>query len=232
MNSQDVKKDKRPLVISLIGMSCSGKSRWSKKLAERGFERICCDDLIEKELATELKKHEVHGIQDVANWMGYPYEERFPRNQSLYLNAEIKIMKRILEKLKKGVKKNTVIDTTGSVIYTGEKILKDLKKYSLIIYMETPASMLPEMFRRFIEKPKPVLWKEIFSKCKNETNEDALARCYPKLLHYRRGLYKKYSDVILRYEIRRAEDFTEEKFIQFAEKGMRRKYLGNTKKCS
>lgn len=225
ISNKKVSDKEKPLVISLIGMSCSGKSRWSKKLAEKGFDRFCCDDLIEKELAKELKKCGACGIKDVANWMGHPYEERSPKNQQLYLDAEIKIMKKILEKLKKGVKKNTVIDTTGSVIYTGEKILKDLRKYSLIIYMETPASMLPEMFRRFIEKPKPVVWGNIFSKKKNETNEKALVRCYPKLLHYRRGLYKKYSDVILKYAIRRAEYFTEEKFIQFAEKAMERKKL-------
>lgn len=220
IGNKKVDKKKKPLVISLVGMSCSGKSRWSKKLAESGFDRICCDDLIEKVLAKELKKCGACGIEDVANWMGHPYEERSPRNQQMYLDAEIKIMKKILEKLKKGVKRNTVIDTTGSVIYTGDKILKELRKYSLVIYMETPASMLPEMFRRFIEKPKPVFWGDKFSKCEDETEEQALVRCYPKLLHYRRGLYKKNSDVILRYAIRRAEDFTEEKFIQFAEKAM------------
>lgn len=208
------------LVVSLIGMSCSGKSRWSKKLAEKGFDRICCDDLIEKYLSSELVKYKVHGIQDVAYWMGHPFEKRFKKNQKLYLNAESEVMKKILEKLKKGVKKNTVIDTTGSLIYAGNSILNKLRKYSLVIYLETPASMLPEMLERFVKKPRPLIWKNMFYKRQNETNEKALFRCYAKLLSYRRDLYKKNAEVVLKSRIRRAPDFTEEKFIKFIENSL------------
>lgn len=211
-------ENKQIIVISLIGMSCSGKSRWSKKLAEKGFDRICCDDLIEKYLSAEFKKIKAHGIQDVALWMGHPFEKHFQKNQALYLDAEKKAMKKILEKLKKGVKKDTVVDTTGSLIYAGNSIMKELRKYSLVIYLETPVSMLPEMLRRFIKKPRPLVWKNMFVRRKGETNEQALIRCYPKLLRYRRKIYKDNAEVILKEKVRRAPDFTEEKFIEFARK--------------
>lgn len=214
---------RQPLVITLIGMSGSGKSRWSKKLAEKGFRRICCDDLIEKDLTSELKKHGAKGIQDVARWMGHPYEERFERNQAMYLNSEIRNMRKIVDQLKRGIGEDIIIDTTGSVIYTGDLVIKELKKVSLIIYLETPMSALPEMLRIFMEKPKPVIWKNMFRKNKNETDEEALKRCYPKLLRQRIELYKKYADAILSYKARRSPGFTADSFIRFAERALKKK---------
>lgn len=199
-------------------MSGSGKSRWSKKLAEKGFQRICCDDLIEKDLSSELEKHGVRGIQDVARWMGYPYEKQFKRNQAMYFKSEAKIMKKVIKCLKNGIKRSTVVDTTGSVIYSGGRAMKELKKYSLVIYLETPMSALPEMLRIFMEKPKPVIWRNMFQKNKNETNKEALRRCYPKLLRERVTLYKKYADTVLRYKIRRHTGFTVDDLIKFAQK--------------
>jgi len=210
---------RKPLVITLVGMSGSGKSCWSKKLAKRGFRRICLDDLIEKDLSSELEKYGAKGIQDVARWMGLPYEGRFERNQAMYLNSEIRNMRKIIDRLKRGVEEDTVIDTTGSVIYTGNSIRKSLKRYSLVIYMETPMSALWEMLRIFMEKPKPVIWKNMFRKNKNETDEQALRQCYPKLLRQRIKLYKKYADVIMRYRLKNRPAFAVDDFIRFVKKG-------------
>lgn len=204
-------------------MSGSGKSRWSKKLAELGFYRICCDDLIEKDLFPELKKHGFKGIEDVARWLGQPYEECFEKNQSLFLESETRVMKKVISELKKGFNRNTVVDATGSVIYTGDDIIKSLKKYSLVIYLETPKSVLEEMLEIFVRKPKPVIWGNAFSRKKGETNKKALERSYSKLLHRRSRLYKKYADTTLSYEIRRHPDFTIDDFIRFSEKEAKKK---------
>jgi len=155
--------------------------------------------------------------------MGYPYEKQFKRNQAVYAKMEAKKMKEVIRHLKKGVKKNTVIDTTGSVVYTGSKIMKDLKKYSLVIYLETPASVLPEMLRIFMEKPKPVIWRKMFKKNKNETNTEALQRCYPKLLRERVKLYRKYADVILYYKTRKYPNFTVSDFVEIIKKTKKEK---------
>ena len=68
-------------------MSGSGKSYWSKKLQAKGFKRFCCDDLIEKKLENELKKLGYSGIQDVAKWMGQPFDTQYLRSSKEYLNA-------------------------------------------------------------------------------------------------------------------------------------------------
>lgn len=216
---------KTPIVISLVGMSGSGKSRWSKKLAEKGFRRICCDDLIEKDLAVEMKENGVEGIHGVARWMGHPYEEQFKRNQEMYLNSEIRNMRKIIDQLKRGVSENTVIDTTGSVIYTGSEIMKALQKNSLVVYLETPMSALSEMLRVFMEHPKPVIWRKMFSQKKGEETQEALRRCYPRLLKERMVLYKKYSDVMLSYKTKKRPGFNVDSFIRFVEKAGKKKEL-------
>lgn len=217
--------EKKPLVISLIGMSGRGKSYWSKKLAKYGFRRICCDDLIEQDLAVELKKHGVSGINDMAHWMGHPYEKRFKRNQLLYLNSEIRNMIKIIDQLKQFPNENIVIDTTGSVIYTGNSIMKSLKKYSLVIHLETPMAIIPRMLKKFIEDPKPVIWQNMFRKHKNETNEEALHRCYLRLLDQRIKLYDKYADVVLKHKLTGDNNFTTKNFIGFVENADKKKRI-------
>ncbi|MEK7623365.1 MAG: hypothetical protein AAB408_01700 [Patescibacteria group bacterium] len=69
------------LVLTLIGMSNVGKSFWSQKLADVGFSRYCCDDLIETKLAPQLLAQGYKGIADVAAWLGLPYEPQFKKHQ-------------------------------------------------------------------------------------------------------------------------------------------------------
>ena len=55
--------------LSLIGMSGSGKSHWSKKLTAYGFKAFHCDDLIEELLTEDLLGAD--GIPlSVGEWMG------------------------------------------------------------------------------------------------------------------------------------------------------------------
>src|ERR1039457_799049 len=107
--------------ISLIGMSGSGKSYWSKQLEKKGFKRFGCDDMIEKKLHIDLNRLGLNGIHDVAKWMGYPYEKKYKTANKKYLDLEKQIMREILYFLKNEAKtdENIVIDTTGSVIYSG-----------------------------------------------------------------------------------------------------------------
>ena len=127
--------------VTLIGMSNAGKSYWSEKLEkEKGYKRICCDDLIEERLKPILKKGGYSGIKDVSKWMGQPYDEQYKKNSSQYLDCEISVMKdavKLLETIQND-NKNIVIDTTGSVIYVNRKVLSKLAQISKVIYIETP----------------------------------------------------------------------------------------------
>ena len=47
--------------LALVGMSGSGKTFWTKKLAAAGWRSVCCDDLIEQRLAQRLAAGGLHG---------------------------------------------------------------------------------------------------------------------------------------------------------------------------
>jgi hypothetical protein len=180
-------------------MSGIGKSYWSSKLVERGFKRFCCDDLIAKKLAPELKRPD-GAIMSMGAWMGFPFESDYAKRQAQYLNYEIEVMNEILAYLetRRGeFDENIVIDTTGSVIYTGQDILNKLDSYTKIVYLNAPPSVQEQMRLAYVTNPAPVLWGDKFNRRPGESNEAALARCYPELLAYRSELYQQWRDVAI-----------------------------------
>lgn len=194
--------------ISLIGMSGSGKSYWSKKLESKGFKRFCCDDLIEEELGRELTALGYSGIQDVAKWMGQPYERQYKKNSKRYLELESEVMQEILAYLEKATdNEDIIVDTTGSVIYMEEDILKRLAEESKLLYFHTPSFVRKHMYEEYMKNPKPVIWGKIFSKQKGENNMESLQRNYPKLLEFRVKKYKEVSEIIFDYHMLRHDSF-------------------------
>jgi shikimate kinase len=196
--------------ISLIGMAGSGKSYWSKKLAHHGFRRFCCDDLIAAKLAPDLTR--LDGTKmNMGKWMGFPYERHYKKRESTYLSYEIEVLIEILEYLeshKNSPKENIVIDTTGSVIYAGDEILQKLGQYTTVIYLLTPPEVQDKLLNAYISKPHPMLWRDLFTKKPDETNQEALARCYPQLLSARQRLYARYADAEIDYYRRNEKGFT------------------------
>lgn len=201
--------------ISLIGMSGSGKSHWSKQLEQKGFIRFGCDDLIEQKLQKELKPLGYSGINDVSKWMGQPYEEKYFQNNKKYLELEKETMLEIFTQLGSLPRStNVIIDTTGSIIYTGKKIMQTLARLTKIVFLEIPESRKKEMYEFYLRDPKPVIWGNIFKKRAKESDTEALCRCYPKLLEYRTKKYKKYAALILDSSILIEPAVTAKKFIE------------------
>ncbi|RLB25388.1 MAG: hypothetical protein DRG66_08060 [Deltaproteobacteria bacterium] len=201
--------------ISLIGMARSGKSYWSIKLAKHGFRRFCCDDLIAAKLGSNLTRPDGTTIE-MGEWMGFPYEHHYKKRESIYLTYEIEVLIEILgylESPKNNPEENIVVDTTGSVIYTGEEILRKLCRYTTVVYLPTPPEVQEQLLKAYISKPHPMLWKDSFSKEPSETNEDALARCYPRLLFARERLYDRYADVKIGYYRRNEKGFRVSDFL-------------------
>lgn len=208
------------MVITFIGLSGCGKSYLSERLAEeRGFKNICCDDLIETKLSEYLKAGGYENIEGVAKWMGLPYEASFKNNQKLYLQKEKEVMHEVLTMLGDdgwGLKQDYVIDTTGSVIYLDEEILKGLKQRSRIIYLGIPDSELEFMFEQYLKEPKPVIWNDVFKPMPGESDTEALRRCYPLLIRERTERYYKYADVTLIIDRNNRDKFSTKKILQLA----------------
>lgn len=207
--------------ISLIGMSNSGKSYWSKKLEKNGFIRLCCDDYIEEKLGSKLRKLGYRGIADVSKWLGQPYDKRYQSNSKIYLDYEKESIIKFIDQIRIDyINRNIIIDTTGSVIYTGSDILKQLKGNTKVVYLETPQKVQDEMYKSYIKEPKPVLWRKSFYKLNDEDDLSALKRCYPEFLKYRTKKYKSLADISLDYYLLRDKNFDIKKFIKLLEVGI------------
>jgi len=196
-------------------MSGGGKSYWSQKLERQGFVRYCCDDLIEEKLAPRLVRPDGTRM-DMGKWMGLPFEQDYRERAALYLEYEKEVMHWILDKVSGQGNRNSeniVIDTTGSVIYTGKEIMEGLRRQTCVVHLATPAEIQDKMLSAFLENPGPMLWMDTYDRKEGESDLDALRRCYPLLLTDRERLYSQYADVTIDYHTRRRTDFSASDFL-------------------
>ncbi|MDF1512841.1 MAG: hypothetical protein P1S60_03420 [Anaerolineae bacterium] len=199
--------------IVLIGFSGTGKSHWSKLLADvYGYHHICCDDLIEVKLQAYLPSG-ASGINAVADWMGQPYDCRFSQNEARYLQCEKKVLQEIFANPTDSYPARTILDTTGSVIYTGHQLTQQLRYFGKVIYLEVTPAVLDGMFREYIGNPKPVIWGNSFVQFEGEKPVDALRRCYPELLGYRQQRYEQLAEISLGYELTHSIGFGPKEFL-------------------
>jgi hypothetical protein len=200
--------------LSLIGMAGSGKSHWSKKLARRGFRRFCCDDLIEGKLAHELKTSDGTPLP-LGQWMGFPWEPTYGDREARYLSHEKEVLSEIIGYLKtqRSKHRNVVVDTTGSVIYAPEELLSQLGRLTVMVYLPVPADFRVSLLEAYRSRPHPLVWHGLFTREPGETKEEALTRCYPKLISSREQRYELYADVRVDFHLRRDKGFTVDQFL-------------------
>ena len=183
--------------IVFLGMSGTGKTHWSKVLAERfNIPRIEIDEVIgnSKEIM-ELIKH-IPGkdhAERMGKYFGMPWEEGFREKEAHFLEIEKKILSRDLPP-------GAVIDLTGSSIYHEEEMRK-IADNALVIVLETSPEAKKEMLHIYLSNPKPVCWNGTFEKKEGESDKEALERCYPLLLKHREELYSRYANVKLEYNV-------------------------------
>ena len=175
--------------LALVGMSGVGKSHWGKRLEGRGWQRFDCDTEIAKLGAMvdlDGKSSPVHAI---GAWMGMPWSEGYRARETRYLTLERDVTLQAIELAKKS-QAPLVIDCTGSVIYLGKEVLEALRSAAHVVHIEAPPSLHRTLLQRYTRKPKPIVWKDAFRPQPGETNDQALARCYPKLLQFREERYR------------------------------------------
>jgi len=202
--------------ISLIGMSGCGKSYWTKKLAGSGFRAFYCDDMIEDGLAPELMKPD-GGRMEVGEWMRFPFDPGYQSRESRYLSLEKAVLDEFLCRIGNPVDRSLdelVIDTTGSVVYVGDKILEKLRKTTTVVHLETPPDIREQMLNLYMANRRPVLWRGYFNKAPHETNDAALVRCYADLIDDREKLYEKWSDVTVGYPVHSRNELSPEEFLE------------------
>lgn len=183
------RREARPLRLALIGMSGAGKTFWTRRIAETAVPAISCDDVIEEKLAPRLAAGGFAGINGVAAWMGWPDSPTYAEREAQYLAEEIATLDEILSGLEKDSQKSLVLDTTGSVIYTGNHLLMRLRKLMKVVYLAASDAEQQLLIERYLGDPKPVLWRGAFVAKSGETPRETVARCYPNLIAARRQGY-------------------------------------------
>ena len=205
--------------ISLIGMSGSGKSTWSGRLVKNGFKAFHCDDLIARKLSGELKNPDGTHME-VGEWMGFPHQPSYTEREERYLYFEKSVLAEILDEIE-GMNKSAdgrmVIDTTGSVIYTGAELLQSLRRMTRVVHLAVPPEVQNLMLDAYLTNKRPVLWRNYFNEESDESYDEALARCYPKLLSGREKLYTQHADVTIDYYEHSRDDFYVTDFLNRVE---------------
>lgn len=199
--------------LSLIGMSGAGKSYWARQLEKNGWKRYSCDDHIESALKKNLHILENQGTQGLAGWMGKPYEMQYAQTSKKYLALENHVMHDILNDIETHTNENIVIDTTGSIIYTDPMIQQRLKNATNVLYLLTPKTAVQQLYDQYVQDPKPLIWGNAYQKRQDESDEEALLRCYKNLLLYRIEKYQELAYFSIRYDVLREKDFSVESFI-------------------
>jgi shikimate kinase len=174
-------------------MSGAGKSHWAQKLAGAGFRVISVDDQIEGKLASELAAGGYHGIGGVAAWMGWPGDPAYRAHEKKYLDCEVASMGEALDEIQSSEGEGAILDTTGSVVYTGEEICRRMQSLTNVVYLEASNAEEELLISRYLSDPKPVLWGDQFEQRPGESTKAAIARCYPQLIAHRKKLYERYA---------------------------------------
>jgi hypothetical protein len=185
--------------LAFIGMSGTGKTFWSRRLAQAGHRIVSCDDLIGRRLAEHLPNGERAGINDLAAWMGWPGPDNphYAAREAQYLAEEIGALDDVLSDVERAPHEALVLDTTGSVIYTGNNLLLRMRRRMTVVYFAASQAEEQLLIERYLSDPKPVLWRGAFQWRAGETPHDTVARCYPALIAARRQSYEALAHVTL-----------------------------------
>ncbi len=181
--------------IALIGMSGTGKSYWSHRLARTGFERLGCDDHIGRELTRQLELGDA-SIETIGQWMGFPYDGGFAEREARYLELEHRVLSGFLNTLDQRHNPDApsfVIDTTGSVIYLADPLLERLRRAAVVVYLAAAPDKRQQLLSAYRNNPRPVVWQGHYRRNPGENATAALARCYMQLLADRDGRYRRWA---------------------------------------
>ncbi len=175
------------LRLAFIGMSNIGKSYTAGRLAKRlDFKLIEIDKLIWEELG--------HSDMDAfATWQGQPYSDGYAEREKESIRLETKATIKAIA-MGNG---NIILDTPGSVIYTGQATLAALKKTHFIVYIAASDERMESLVQDYFETPKPLIWRDLFHQEIGQSPDDAILSSYPKLLADRSKQYESIADQTL-----------------------------------
>jgi len=175
------------LKVAFIGMSNIGKSYTAMRLATQyDFSLIEVDKIIWENLG--------HNSMDAfAQWQGHPYTKGYAEREKHSIALETEATRKALSTNKR----NPIIDTTGSVIYTDNEVLEALQSEYYVVYIEAMADHIERLKVQYFKHPKPLVWAGHYEKLDGKTKTESILECYPKLLTSRGKAYAKHANLTL-----------------------------------
>src|SRR5207245_10949924 len=138
-----------------------------------------------------------------------------------YLAVEIRTLDEVLTALEKQPQQSLVLDTTGSVIYAGNNLLMRLRRQMTIVYLAASAAEQQLLIERYLNDPKPVLWRGAFQPKTGEKPRDTVGRCYPALMSARRQSYEALTHCTLQVAALRDGTLDAAAFLKMIQEKMR-----------
>lgn len=176
--------DARDLKIALIGMSNIGKSMTAKRLAKAfDFQLIDIDSEIQKRLGQD-------SMEDFAGWQGQPYEPGYKDREKQSLALETDAMLAAMQQ----TSGNVILDTAGSVIYTSDAALRQLKDTYFVVHIAADRADIKRLQDIYFTSPKPLVWADHYQERPNLSHIENIQKCYPELLKSRAKLYAALAD--------------------------------------
>jgi shikimate kinase len=126
-------------------------------------------------------------------------------------------MREVLDEMQESSEQGIVLDTTGSVVYTGEETCRRMQSLTTVVYLEASPTEEELLIARYLTDPKPVLWTDQFSQRPGESTRDAIARCYPQLIAQRKKLYERYAHRAVSLERMREAGLDARGFLELIE---------------
>ncbi len=194
------KYDEKALNIAFVGMSNIGKSATARRLAKsHKFKLIEVDKLIWERLGHD-------NMEDFADWQGHPYEEGYAEREQLSIEME----NHATEKAMDSTKGNSILDTTGSVIYTDPALRRKIKENCYVVHIKAETSDLERLKWDYFDNPKPLIWGRHYRQKAGLTDRENVFESYPKLLMSRAKEYAAMADTTVTSRFVLDPDLTDE----------------------
>ena len=204
-SKQYLKKfDDNELKLAFIGMSNIGKSFTAKRLAKAfKFKLTEVDKLIWQRLGHD-------NMEEFAEWQGHPYEDGYAEREQLSIEMETHATDAALMK----AKGNTILDTTGSVIYIDPALRRKIKENCYVVHIKAETADLERLKWDYFDNPKPLVWGRNFREKPGLSDRENILECYPKLLMSRAKEYAPMADVTVTSRFVLDPDLTDEELFK------------------
>ena len=122
-----------------------------------------------------------------------PYTEGYDERETVSISLETQATRKAMAP----VSGNSLLDTTGSVIYVDEDVKQQLQTAFLIVHIAAGPEDLERLKDDYFALPKPLVWRGHYQKLDGKTKEDSILACYPELLRSRKSAYEGLANVTL-----------------------------------